>query len=154
MYTVDILDGIHDTKLRQFLQNKYFKIHVKLGYLFDVYIRDIFIDSEIIDLDDIVYKAIEVNFAIVPRPEVFFCSKFLSVSGLNLPSNTKVVLVPPTNKNPLVVTRYSLHKLMSPTLHELNANTHIGNVNVVCDVRLYSDTVTETGSRGVVGKPC
>ena len=154
MYTVDILDGIHDTKLRQFLQNNYHKIHVKLGYLFDVYIRDIFIDSEIIDLDDIVYKTIEVNFAIVPRPEVFFCSKFLSVSGLNLPSNTKVVLVPPTNKNPLIVTRYSLHKLMSPTLHELNANTSMGNVNVLCDVRLYSDTVIETGSGGVVGKPC
>ena len=154
MYTVDILDGIHDTKLRQFLQNKYFKIHVKLGYLFDVYIRDVFIDSEIIDLDDIVYKTIEVNFAIVPRPEVFFCSKFLSVSGLNLPNNTKIVLVPPTNKNPLTITRYSLHKLMSPILHELNANTHIGNVNVLCDVRLYSDTVIETGSGGVVGKPC
>lgn len=154
MYTVDILDGIHDTKLRQFLQNNYYKIHVKLGYLFDVYIRDIFIDSEIIDLDDIVYKAIEINFAIVPRPEVFFCSKFLSVSGLNLPNNTKIVLVPPTNKNPLTITRYSLHKLMSPVLHELNTNTSMGNVNIICDVRLYSDTVIETGSGGVVGKPC
>lgn len=154
MYTVDILDGIHDTKLRQFLQNNYHKIHVKLGYLFDVYIRDIFIDSEIIDLDDIVYKTIEVNFAIVPRPEVFFCSKFLSVSGLNLPNNTKIVLVPPTNKNLLTITRYSLHKLMSPVLHELNTNTSMGNVNIICDVRLYSDTVTETGSGGVVGKPC
>ena len=153
MYTVDILDGIHDTKLRQFLQNNYHKIHVKLGYLFDVYIRDIFIDSEIIDLDDVVYKSVEVNFAIVPRPEVFFCSKFLSVTGLNLPNNTKVVLVPPTYKNPLLVTKYSLHKLMSPTLHELNANTRIGNVNVICDVRLYSDTVIETVSGGVVGKP-
>ena len=153
MYTVDILDGIHDTKLRQFLQNNYHKIHVKLGYLFDVYIRDIFIDSEIIDLDDVVYKSVEVNFAIVPRPEVFFCSKFLSVTGLNLPSNTKVVLVPPTYKNPLLVTKYSLYKLMSPTLHELNANTRIGNVNVICDVRLYSDTVIETVSGGVVGKP-
>ena len=154
MYTVDILDGIHDTKLRQFLQNNYYKIHVKLGYLFDVYIRDIFIDSEIIDLDDIVYKAIEINFAIVPRPEVFFCSKYLSVSGLNLPNNTKIVLVPPTSKNPLTITRYSLHKLMSPVLHELNTNTSMGNVNVVCDVRLYSDTVIETESGGVVGKPC
>ena len=153
MYTVDILEGIHDTKLRRFLQNNYYKIHVKLGYLFDVYIRDIFIDSEIIDLDDVVYKSVEVNFAIVPRPEVFFCSKFLSVTGLNLPSNTKVVLVPPTYKNPLLVTKYSLHKLMSPTLHELNANTRIGNVNVICDVRLYSDTVIETVSGGVVGKP-
>lgn len=153
MYTVDILEGIHDTKLRRFLQNNYYRIHVKLGYLFDVYIRDIFIDSEIIDLDDVVYKSVEVNFAIVPRPEVFFCSKFLSVTGLNLPSNTKVVLVPPTYKNPLLVTKYSLHKLMSPTLHELNANTRIGNVNVICDVRLYSDTVIETVSGGVVGKP-
>ena len=154
MYTVDILDGIHDAKLRQFLQNNYHKIHVKLGYLFDVYIRDIFIDSEIIDLDDIVYKAIEINFAIVPRPEVFFCSKYLSVSSLNLPNNTKIVLVPPTSKNPLTITRYSLHKLMSPVLHELNTNTSMGNVNVMCDVRLYSDTVIETGSGGVVGKPC
>ena len=151
MYTPDILDGIQDIKLRQFLQNKYLKIHVKLGYLFDVYIRDIFVDSEIIDLDDIVYRTIDVNFAIVPRPEVLFCSKFLPVSSLNLPSNTKIVLVPPTNKNPLVVTRYSLHILMSPTLHELNVNTYVSNVNIICDVRLYSDTVIETALGGVVG---
>ena len=151
MYTPDILDGIQDIKLRQFLQNKYFKIHVKLGYLFDVYIRDVFTDSEIVDIDDVIYRKIEINFAIVPRPEVFFCSKFLSVSGLNLPSNTKIVLVPPSGKNPLNLTRYSLHRLMSPTLHELNANTYICNVNVVCDVRLYSDTIVETESGGVVG---
>ena len=130
MYHVSILESIHDLKLRSFLENQYLRIHASIGYLFDVVIKEINIEAEMYDIDDIDYSFIEINFGIVPRPEVVFLSTYRPVADLNLPLTTKIVRVSPSAKKPYVITKYSLHKLMSPTFHSLNTNTIISKTKV------------------------
>lgn len=153
MYSVDVLESIQDPKLRSFLQNHYFKIHVKLGYLFDVFIKDISTAVRLYNMDDVVYDEIIVDYALVPRPEVVFISTYAAVNSLNLPLNSKVVRVPPTPRSPYNITKYSLHKLMCPTMHALNLDTTIGGTVVSSKVKLYSGDVTETVCGGVIGVP-
>jgi len=154
MYPVSFLEGIQDPKLKTFLESIYFKIHVKIGVLFDVYIKNIEIDAYIYNLDEVVYREIYIDFAIVPRPDVVFVSTFLPIESLLLPDTTKIVRVPPSvNKSPFSITRYNLHRLMTPTYYDLNVDTSIGGTRIKSQVKLYSSDVIETDFGGVVGKP-
>jgi len=102
------------------------------------------------DLDDIIYKEIIIDFAIVPRPEVVFLSTYRPLQDIGLSNITKVVRVPPSSPNSPVITRYNLHKLMCPTFHTLNTDTSIGRTIIRSTVRLYSSDVMETTYGGVV----
>ncbi len=154
MHHVSVLEGIHDPKLRLFLLNIASKIHVKLGALFDVYIKDLYTNISSIYPDDITYNEIVVDFSIVPKPEVVFISKF-AVDYINeIPLNSKVVSInPPSLGNPYRLTRYSLHRLMCPTFHDLNTNTSINNCRVETTVKLDSSSVAVTDFGGVIGIP-
>lgn len=147
-----VLDCVHDIKLRTFLESQYLKIHVKLGYLFDVFIKDIFVDAEVYDVDNILYKEIHLEFSIIPRPEVVFLSAFVPLEKIPLPLNSKIIRVPPSKKTPFILTRYNLHKLMCPTFHELNSETIVSGTYIKCLVRLYADDVIETPYGAVVRK--
>ena len=153
MYPVSVLEGIQDPKLRSFLETSYLKIHAKVGVLFDIAIKDIVVNVDIYNLDELVYNEVFIDYAIIPKTNVVFVSKFTDIKYLDLPLNTTVVRVPPPKRSVYNLTRYSLHRLMCPTFHDLNINTVINKVSVTVTVKLYSDTVTETPFGGVVGLP-
>lgn len=153
MFPIALLDSIQDYKLRVFLETQYMKIHAKLGHLFDVLVKELNVDSVFYDIDDVIYKEVIVDFALVPRPEVVFLSTHRSIEDIGLSNTTKVVRVQPSNPFSPVITRYNLHKLMCPTFHSLNLNTCIGNTIIRSTVKLYSSDVMETTYGGVVAAP-
>ncbi len=153
MYPVSVLEGIQDPKLRSFLETSYLKIHAKVGVLFDIAIKDIVVNVDIYNLDELVYNEVFIDYAIIPKTNVVFVSKFIDIKNLELPLNTTVVRIPPSNRSIYNLTRYSLYRLMCPTFHDLNMGTVFNKTSVTVTVKLYSDTVIETPFGGVVGLP-